>query len=68
MTALDMKDDRLRRTLERHEALRRQLEPFSVRIQALQPALRIRDLIADADRTRHLMHAALGVLAADSLR
>ena len=55
-----MKDDALNRVLRRHEALRRQLEPFSVHMRALQPAFRIRDLIADDERSRHLMRAALG--------
>ena len=55
-----MKADRLRKTLERHEALRRQLEPLSARIGALQPDFRVRAFIDDANRARNLMRAALG--------
>ena len=55
-----MKADRLRNTLERHEVLRRQLEPLSARIEALQPDFHVRALIEDANRSRDLMRAALG--------
>ena len=55
-----MKVDRLRKTLERHEALRRQFEQLSARIEALQPDFRFRALIDDASRARNLMRTALG--------
>ena len=55
-----MKADSLRKTLERQEALRRQLEPLSARIEALQPDFRVWALIDDANRGRNLMRTALG--------
>ena len=57
---MDMPDDTLSRALRASETLRRQLEPLSVQIEALQSNTGIHRLIEDADRTRTLMRAALG--------
>ena len=57
---MDMPDDTLSRALRAYETLRRQLEPLSVQIEALQSNAGIHRLIEDADRTRTLMRAALG--------
>ena len=55
-----MPDDTLSRALKTLETLRRQLEPLSVQIEALQSNAGIDRLIEDAARTRTLMRAALG--------
>ena len=61
-----MKDDVIRKTLERYESLQRLLEPLSVRIEALQPDYSINGLLEDADPTRSLVRTAFGPV--DDLR
>ena len=55
-----MPDDTLSRALTTYETLRRQLEPLSVQIEALQSNAGIHRFIEDADRTRTLIRVALG--------
>ena len=52
--------DTLSRALTTYETLRRQFEPLSAQIEALQSNAGIHRLIEEADRTRTLMRAALG--------
>ena len=54
-----MKADGLRKTLKRHDALRRQLEPLSAHIEALQLDFR-GALIDEANLASNLTRAALG--------
>ena len=55
-----MTDDILKNALRAQDALRRQLDPLSARIGALQADSAIQRLIADADHTRDLMRTILG--------
>lgn len=55
-----MSDNSIKKLLKSQDRLRRQLEPFSAQLKALQADSGIQRLIKDANRHQELMRAALG--------